>query len=145
MIYAILSRAKLVQHLCNGSGIQITDESFVELDPTQNMNAIKTCVDADPFISEQASSVISLAELNDPENLCAACQTGADVAEKEKELLARIAATKTAVSALRRNMKDPQQAKHSFLKCSVAFCSNLLSCWGRSFAFSFEQWDRFAD
>ena len=79
-----------------------------ELDMDSLTTKVQELIALDPFMKEQADKAIAWKELGDPESLCAACSTSAEVQEQEKNVLERVSHSKTALSALKRNMKDCQ-------------------------------------
>ena len=111
MIYTILARHELLELLSYGMHPTPAETTPTPADKTEMTldelsKKIEEKINKDPFMTEQAPSVISLKELADPEGMFSGCSMAADIQDIEAYMMKRIANSKTAVAALRRTMKD---------------------------------------
>ena len=99
-MYTIETRARLVELLSAGS-LKVNETDTAEI-----RKEIDGIIGRDAFIAEQAGKLIAWKELQDPESYFATCASSGEVQKCEAEILERITHSKTAVAALRRNIKD---------------------------------------
>ncbi|CAL1133685.1 unnamed protein product [Cladocopium goreaui] len=130
MIYTILARHELLELLSYGMHPTPAETTPTPADKTEMTldelsKKIEEKINKDPFMTEQAPSVISLKELADPEGMFSGCSMAADIQDIEASMMKRIANSKTAVAALRRTMKDCDQMVKSVQKARQRYQDQL--------------------
>ena len=106
VVYGLLSREKLASLLAVGSGADFYGNTDQSLESDEIVKEVKELIRGDAFLAEQAPEPMLWKDLSDPESFFYECNTAAEVGEAETAIMKRIGATKIAIQALRRSMKD---------------------------------------